>query len=110
MWRRGCSRIVDEVGREPTSTIEEHVMNLRTTAVTAIAVTMLAVPAGLAAASPLPDPPPGPSTTVVFTDARAGRDATLVELRRAYRTASWPGKRGLHNEIVLLLERRDAAL
>lgn len=85
-------------------------MNLRTTAVNAIAVATLAVPAGLAAASPLPDPPPGPSTTVVFTDARAGRDATLVELRKVYRTASWPGKRGLHNEIVLLLESGNAAL
>lgn len=85
-------------------------MNLRNTAVTAIAVTMLTVPAGLAAASPLPDPPPGPRTTVVVTDARSGVDATLVELRRANRTASWPGKRGLHNEIVLLLGSRDAAL
>ncbi len=89
-------------------------MNLRTTATTVIALATLAGPTALAVASPLPDPSPRPSPTTVRTDvrtdARSGLDKTLVELRGAYRMAPWPGKRTLHNEIILLLDLGNAAL
>lgn len=83
-------------------------MNLRTTAITVIAFSTFAVPTGLAAAGPLPDPTPPRARTAVVTDART--HATLTELREAHVAAPWAGKRRIHNEMTLLLNVGHATL
>lgn len=83
-------------------------MNLRTTAITVIALSTFAVPTGLAAAGPLPDPPPPPPRTAVLGGTDLG--AIRAELSGAYRAAPWAGKRRLHNEITLLLNLGNSAL
>ena len=85
-------------------------MRLRTAAIMMIALTTFAVPAGLAAARPLPDPPPALGAKAVVTEGREGLTAALAERREVYRTAPWPDRRTIHNEIVLLLETGRAAL
>ena len=71
-------------------------MNRRTTAITLIAVALIAGTPAFAAARPLPDPPPRYVAT-------AGRDTALADLVAAYRTATLPEKRRIHNEITLIL-------
>ena len=83
-------------------------MNLRTMAITVIALSTFAVPTGLAAASPLPDPPPAPPWTAVTGGTDLG--AIRAEWSEAYRAAPWAGKRRLHNEINLLLNLGNSAL
>jgi hypothetical protein len=96
----------------PASTVPRKGLALRlpTAAITAIALTTFAAPAGFAVAGPLPDPTPRHGSTAAVAEGDEGLTAALVELREVYSAAPWPGRRAIHNEIVLLLDTGDAAL
>lgn len=76
-------------------------MNVRTTTVAVIAMGMLALPVA-ATASPVPDPPSRQTTDMV--------QMAIDELTEAYAQARPSDRRGIHNEIVLLINVGHAAL
>lgn len=76
-------------------------MNLRNVAIAAVASGLLAVPAA-ATASPVPDPPPHTAIDTV--------QVAIDQLTEAYARAQLSDKRGIHNEIVLLINVGHAAL
>ena len=96
----------------PASTVpsRELTTRLRMAAIAVIALTTFAAPTGLAGASPLPDPTPRHGSTAPVAEGGEGLSAALVELGAAYSAAPWPGRRAIHNEIVLLLDTGEAAL
>ena len=76
-------------------------MPLRTTIVGIMSAALLALPAA-ATASTVPDPPPQPGTDTI--------QAAIDLLTEAYAQAPLSAKRGIHNEIVLLINVGHAAL
>ena len=102
MCRIGWTRIVERVGKgADTTTIQEYIMTSRTAAVTLIAIGTLALSTGVAAARPMPDPLPRQAVTVA---------RTLEDLTSAYFQAPSADKRGLHNDITLLVNLGSSAL
>jgi hypothetical protein len=76
-------------------------MNLLKATLAVVASGLLALP-GPATASPLPDPPPRTAADAV--------QVTIDQLTKAYALARLSDKRGIHNEIVLLINVGPAAL
>jgi hypothetical protein len=78
-------------------------MNLRTAAVSVVAMCALGLPAAAVAASPLQDPPPKTSPT-----PDADQEAVDPPMQ-AYRLAPVQQRRGIHNDIVLLINTGRSA-
>ena len=76
-------------------------MNLRNITIAVVASGLLAVPAA-ATASPVPDPPSHRAVDTV--------QVAIDQLTKAYARAQLSDKRGIHNEIVLLINVGHAAL
>ena len=76
-------------------------MNLRNAAIAVVASGLLTLPVAATASPPI-DPPTGSATDTV--------QVAIDQLKKAYASAPLAQKRGIHNEIVLLVNGGRAAL